>query len=242
LLSVDNEAARERKFEYGTRIIPQVTWFYTHNSLSCPQKSFENIMLYYGQCPVTEVTEQLIEDYSSNHDCKNASNLWLSKFYSMINLDGAASRLISSYYMQLYLYESSMSGGRVSSTTLLNLADVKSERYHQHQRFSHEELTRAAKRDNSEENIQTRTTYGSKANAKVGKPFIPHFKLIKTSQNSTDDCPTVTAAEEMDSPFSLYVVGEQNLNLDSVLYDKENLLKYNTDGAYYQDLNHINDS
>ena len=70
--------------------------------------------------------------------------------------------LISSYYMQLYLYEASLTGGRVSSTTLLNLADVKTERYHQHQRFSYEELLRATERDSSDDDRKTRTTYGSK--------------------------------------------------------------------------------
>ena len=47
-LTIDETAARQNGFQYGSRVIPQVTWFYADSLLSCRSKSYETVLLHYG--------------------------------------------------------------------------------------------------------------------------------------------------------------------------------------------------
>lgn len=47
-LTIDETAARLNGFQYGSRVIPQVTWFYADSLLSCRSKSYETVLLHYG--------------------------------------------------------------------------------------------------------------------------------------------------------------------------------------------------
>ena len=47
-LTIDEKAARLNGFQYGSRVVPQVTWFYADSLLSCRSKSYETVLLHYG--------------------------------------------------------------------------------------------------------------------------------------------------------------------------------------------------
>jgi hypothetical protein len=225
-LTIDETAARLNGFQYGSRVIPQVTWFYADSLLSCRSKSYETVLLHYGQCPYMTFDDNFIDSIES---CETS---WLKDLYNDIH--PMANHCLSTNHekmpkplIQMTKYEAeSPSAASTSDTTGLKLFQIRSEDYKSYQLYSSTEELRAQKscgckagqteKDGCNKNSnQCKSSCKSRiesygfANAvtKVGKPFIPTFELFSISSDE-NGCPVEASAKTINQDYTIIITAE----------------------------------
>jgi len=237
-LIVDEEAARnyqaKNKWSTGSRIIPQNTWFYGDSALSCSQRTYENIVLHYGQCPIGQTKRQLLTEKQNPRVCDGTSDgSWLARHDSYVLDENDENAIIPMAFMQMTHYESKLVSGSKSGQTGLMYTPICSEQWGKFQQFTEEEKRHESNDPNSNVRKTRKQKRGQvKVATKVGKPFIPNFELI-FSEMDTNERPTLKSTKPITGGYTI-VVQEGPLNEKMASKkDPEKRTKLNKDGYTY---------
>ena len=212
-LTVDEKAAREyqakNKWSMGSRIIPQNTWFYGDSALSCSQRTYENVALHYGQCPIGVTQSISNEGEKQRYGLDECDGSWLAKSDSYV-LENSGDSIIPMAFMQMTHYEAQLAGGSTSEQTGLKFTSIDSKQWGKFQKFTEERKRRDGDPDwkgNKPEQKRGSVMVATK----VGKPFIPNFDLI-FSEMDEDECPILKSTKPITGGYTIVVQGKDELN------------------------------